>query len=189
MNTTSKQQASDISSLISSLGLKPTTILTTAKGFDKIVDSYHVTFTPDVNPFLCRNKDYFNNNIIFNKYSTHRYITKIEKVDTIPTKCLAVESDTHCYLFGYNYIKTHNTNKKIDTTSMFGNMLDPVSHLNDCNYNHYRLQISVYAWMLEQAGYKVRGTRFTHLNNPYIFNYMKDEVEAILGIKKDFNYL
>ena len=89
----------------------------------------------------------------------------------------------------YIDVDDYKTNNKIDKTSMFGKMKDPLSHLDDCNYNHYRLQTSVYAWILEQAGYTVRSVRFSHLNTPYTFEYMKWEVEAMLGVTKDFNYL
>lgn len=82
----------------------------------------------------------------------------------------------------YAEIDDYKTNRKIDVTSFFGNMLPPLSHLKDCNYNHYRLQISTYAWMLEQEGFTVRNTGFTHLNKPYVFPYMKKEVELMLGI-------
>lgn len=82
----------------------------------------------------------------------------------------------------YVDINDFKTNKKIDTSNFFGKMLSPLNHLDCCNYNHYRLQISTYAWMLEQDGYAVRNLRFTHLNKPYIFEYMKDEVELMLGI-------
>lgn len=69
-------------------------------------------------------------------------------------------------------------------------MLAPVDHLQDCNYNHYRLQISTYAWMLEQEGYIVKDVAFTHLNEMYRFAYMKEEVEAMLGvIPEDKDYL
>ena len=56
-------------------------------------------------------------------------------------------------------------------------MLDPLQHLDDCNYIHYCLQISIYAWMLEQEGYVVRDLRFTHINKPYPVSYMKYEIE------------
>jgi hypothetical protein len=82
----------------------------------------------------------------------------------------------------YVDIDDFKTNKKIDTSSFFGKMLSPLDHLDCCNYNHYRLQISTYAWMLEQEGFTVRNTGFTHLNKPYVFPYMKKEVELMLGI-------
>lgn len=88
----------------------------------------------------------------------------------------------------YVYLDDFKTNKKIDKYSFMRNkMLDPLGHLDDVNYNHYRLQISCYAWILEQAGYIVKGTRFTHLTTPYVFDYMKREVESILpGFEYDF---
>lgn len=82
----------------------------------------------------------------------------------------------------YIDIDDYKTNKQIKKSNFFGKMLDPLSHLDCCNYNHYRLQISTYAWILEQAGYVVRNTAFTHLNKPYVFEYMKKEVQLMLGI-------
>lgn len=80
----------------------------------------------------------------------------------------------------YVDIDDFKTNKKIDKNNIFSKMKNPLSHLDDCNYNHYRLQISMYGWMLESFGFTVRNTRFTHINKPYIFNYMKKEIELIL---------
>lgn len=64
----------------------------------------------------------------------------------------------------------HKTNKKIDKFSYFNPsnhkykmMLGPLSHLMDCNYTHYVLQLSAYAFMIEQlTGKKVRNLQFTH---------------------------
>lgn len=39
----------------------------------------------------------------------HRYITKIEKVESIPTKCLTVDSKDHLFLCTKSYLPTHNT--------------------------------------------------------------------------------
>lgn len=80
-------------------------------------------------------------------------------------------------------IDDYKTNKVIKKTNFFGKMLNPLNHLDCCNYNHYRLQISTYAWMLEQAGYTVRNTAFTHLNQQYDFEYMKPEVKLMLNIE------
>lgn len=53
------------------------------------------------------------------------------------------------------FIQDHKTSKSIDTTSYVGyegskKMLGPVSHLDDCNFNHYTLQLSFYAYMIKQ---------------------------------------
>jgi hypothetical protein len=54
---------------------------------------------------------------------------------------------------GQVHIGDYKTNKKIETSSFVdwqGNskkMLGPVSHLDDCNFNHYNLQLSMYMYM------------------------------------------
>lgn len=89
----------------------------------------------------------------------------------------------------YIDIDDHKTNKEIKTANFYGGkMLSPLDHLGCCNYNHYRLQISAYAWLLEQGGFTPRYLGFTHLNKPYRFEYMKKEIESIIPrkIKYDF---
>ena len=80
----------------------------------------------------------------------------------------------------YVDIDDYKTNKKIKKTNYFQKMHSPISHLDCCNYNHYRLQISTYGWLMEQAGYTIRNLSFTHINQPYEFDYLKDEVEGII---------
>ncbi len=74
------------------------------------------------------------------------------------------------------------TNIKI---SKFGyknaKMKHPVAHLPDANYYHYNLQLSLYAWMLEQAGFSIRNLAFHHFNKMYQLDYLKKEVEAIVN--------
>jgi hypothetical protein len=87
----------------------------------------------------------------------------------------------------YVQISDFKTNGKIDTYNfMKHRMLDPLSHLMDCNYNHYRLQISCYAWLLEQAGFIPTDLEFRHITTPYQFKYMKKEVESIMPDTYDF---
>jgi hypothetical protein len=108
------------------------------------------------------------------------FITKIEKVPTVDTKCIAVDSPDHTYLAGYNYIKTHNTNRQIKRSAYKNQkMKPPLSHLADCNYIHYNLQISFYAWMLEEFGFRVRDLSFHHFNQMYKLNYLRSEIKAI----------
>jgi len=181
MATTKLWQAKDFSTLISSLGFKPTIIKTKVTGFNKEnIPGWNVVFTPIENPFLIRNKDYFNIIKAPGKYSNHRIISKIEKIDIVPTKCIAVDSPDHTYLAGYNYIKTHNTNRQIKRSAYKNQkMKPPLSHLADCNYIHYNLQISFYAWMLEEFGFRVRDLSFHHFNQMYKLNYLRSEIKAI----------
>lgn len=191
MNTTKKWQAEAISELIASLGGKPSTFFYKGKGFGKVdIPMYDVCFTLKQNPFLSRNNDYpeIVKEVNFTR-SEYRNIRCIEKIETVPTKCLEVESETHCYLAGKSLIKTHNTNKEIKFSNKFQNMKVPVAHLQDTNFNHYTLQISTYALMLELMGFKPRHLQLTHIQYigeveyeiPLPLKYLKQDVQNILN--------
>lgn len=68
-------------------------------------------------------------------------------------------------------IDDFKTNKEIKKTNSYEKMKTPLGRLDDCNYNHYRLQICTYAWMLEENGYKIRNVSFTHFNEQYKLSY------------------
>lgn len=207
MRTTKEWQRDEFIKLISSLGYRATVIPYKGSGFGKTnIQMYAVDFSPSENPFLCRNEDYLEHfkNFDFTK-SKNLVIKNIEVVDTVPTKCIEVESDTHCYLVGYSFIKTHNTNEKLEfkgfpvfdpisKTRSPKKMLPPVSHLEDANGNHYALQLSIYAYILESYGYRCTGLYLDHLilnDNDEIINekeykvpYLKREVKSILSFLK-----
>lgn len=83
----------------------------------------------------------------------------------------------------YVDVDDYKTNKKISTKGFRGQkMLPPLSHLDDCHLIHYSLAISLYAWMLERAGYTVRNLGFHHYNILYPIEYLKPEVEKILNL-------
>lgn len=126
------------------------------------------------------------------------YVDRIEEIPIVATKCLGVESYVHTYLFGENYIKTHNTNIEIKTSNKYARMLPPIEHLPDANYYHYSLQLSLYAWMLEAFGYTVKHIEFEHFdlastpegyrierNTVYEVDYMKKEIEDMLNYYKE----
>ncbi|PRY38414.1 hypothetical protein CLV58_109141 [Spirosoma oryzae] len=96
----------------------------------------------------------------------------------------------------YVDIDDYKSNEQIKTSNKYQKMQYPLQMLDDCSLNHYRMQISTYGWMLEQFGYKVRSTRFTHIKDeldflgepvqteiPYEFDYKayKPLVEAMLS--------
>lgn len=88
----------------------------------------------------------------------------------------------------------HKTNKKIDLHSGFdtkakknAKMLYPLNHLDDCNFNHYQLQLSTYAWMLQKLNpsFVIKDLILNHYdhegnNTLYHCAYLKKEVEAML---------
>jgi hypothetical protein len=63
----------------------------------------------------------------------------------------------------------YKTNKEIKTEAFTNwegiseKMLDPVSHLDDCNFNHYALQLSIYMYIILKHNPKLKpGRIFIH---------------------------
>lgn len=81
----------------------------------------------------------------------------------------------------------YKTNKKIKKTNPYEKMRRPLGSLDNCEWSFYRLQISLYAWMMEQFGFKVRNTAFTHFNEMYKFSYghMRKHIIALLNDYKN----
>lgn len=86
-------------------------------------------------------------------------------------------------------INDYKTSKTIDKKSFYGKegyeyMTAPVEKLQDCNWNHYSLQLSLYAKLLEEFGYKCKKLTIEHIvwphHNIMRVNYMRKEIEAML---------
>ena len=87
------------------------------------------------------------------------------------------------------------TNKKIETKSFFNTktkqsvkMKYPLNNLEDCNYYHYCLQLSTYAWMLQKYNPKFEIEdlvliHFDHNDNMTVYHlpYLKEEVIKMLN--------
>ena len=153
---------------------------------------YDVTFTTEIfNPFLCRNQNI--SNIVTKDSNTFRVIKSVEEVEMVPTQCIEVSGDTHTYLAGKQMIVTHNTNKEIKKTSYYNKakkshemMKFPLNNLQDCNLNVYSLQLSAYAYLLQQINpqYNVKKLLLYHIDhdgNETIIpcEYLKDDVERM----------
>jgi hypothetical protein len=85
-----------------------------------------------------------------------QFIKKIEKLEGLHT--------TYCL-----------TENKLNQC-VFNNVLT-----KQCNYNHYTLQLSLYAYLLELMGFKVKHLRLIWINElgdeiPYVLNYKKQDV-------------
>lgn len=196
MNTSQEWQALDTIKLVSSLGMKATMFKVNHKCNGKTFPGYDVCFSSNtINPFLTRNQ-----NIPLSKGTKNMYrgIKSVEKVDTVPTQCLEVDSPSHTFLFGYSMIPTHNTNKKLKQKSYYDPkkkryemMKTPLNNIQDCNFMHYTLQLSLYAWMLQKYNPdliidELRIVHFTHDGevNEYVLDYLKSDVERMLKYYK-----
>ncbi len=90
------------------------------------------------------------------------------------------------------------TNKKIETKSFFNQktktsatMKYPLNNLQDCNYYHYCLQLSTYAWMLQKMNPKFEIEdlvliHYDHQDNMTVYHlpYLKDDVIRMLNFYK-----
>lgn len=197
MSTNYYWQADGLIKLLSSLGIKSTLNKVHRPGYSKEETiTYDVKFkTSQFNPFLCRNQ-----NIICEDYKFVNYysIKNIEPVDTVPTQCIQVDSPSHTFLCTRHMLVTHNTNKRIETKSFFDNktkksimMKYPLNNIQDCNYWHYAMQLSTYAWMMQQLNpeYEIEDLVLVHFDHEghmtvYHLPYLKKEVGLMLGYFK-----
>lgn len=196
MGTTQEWQAKDLAELVSTLGIKATIFEVDKKCGNKIFKGWDVCFsTNELNPFLVRNQNLEFPSIDKNSF---RNIVSVERVETVPTQCIEVDSPSHTFLFGKSMIVTHNTNKKIDqksgfdtTTKRNATMLYPLNNLMDCNYMHYTMQLSTYAYMLQQLNpdfviKELIMVHYDHEGNETIYNleYLKEDVKRLFSFHK-----
>lgn len=97
----------------------------------------------------------------------------------------------------------HKTNKKIDLKSYYDKntkssqkMKYPLNNLDDCNFMHYSLQLSTYAWMLQKLNpeFVIKDLILNHYdhdgnNTLYHCEYLKKDVERMLAFYKKQSYL
>lgn len=88
----------------------------------------------------------------------------------------------------------HKTNAKIDQKGFYDSksrqtkkMKFPLTKLDDCNFTHYTLQLSLYAWMLQRINpdFVIKDLIINHYdhsgnNTLYHCQYLKKEVELLL---------
>ena len=192
MSTGQEWQRDDIVKLLGTLGIKSTVFEVTKKFNGKSFIAWDICFsTNGLNPFLIRNQE-----IEFPEKdkNSFRNITKIELTETVPTQCLEVDSPLHTFLVTDKCIITHNTNKEIKQHSGFDSktkstakMKYPLNNLEDCNFIHYTLQLSTYAWMIQKLNpeFIIKDLILVHFDhqgnqNIYHLDYLKKDVEKML---------
>lgn len=105
--STNKSLADAVFELASSLGEVCNRHETDGVGFGKTVHSYHVEWQPSIFPpvTLRHHVEKLKDRIV----SPYMSIKNIAQVESVPTKCIAVNSDTKSYLCGRSFFVTHNT--------------------------------------------------------------------------------
>lgn len=72
------------------------------------------------------------------------------------------------------YISDFKTNEKKPPKTDLKRMVDPFGYLYDSKHEHYRVQISLYAYMMERAGFHVE-----HIAYEWIKNYNPESAQLI----------
>lgn len=136
--------------------------------------------------------------ILKDLFLSHRTIKKVEPCETVATQCIAVDSPSHTYCFGYTMIPTHNTNAEIKQKGFYDantkstqKMLYPLNNLDDSNFWTYTMQLSTYAWMLQKINpdFIIKDLILNHYdhkgnNTLYHCEYRKNDVERMLAYYK-----
>jgi phage RecT family recombinase len=105
--TTDSKMAEEFLSLIHSLGEIAHKRHSRQSGFGKTVDCYYVEWQPAC--FVPASLSRKVKKTKQRKLKNYRSIKLIEKIESVPTKCIAVDSPTKTYLAGKTLVPTHNT--------------------------------------------------------------------------------
>lgn len=180
MESTRESQVDYFNTLVSSLGIKVSKEKFIKKFNGKKIECYRGSFiTTHFNPFLCRNQDL--GIVCKNDRRTYRNIISVEEVESVPTKCIEVNSPSSTFLCGHNLLVTHNTNKQknFEVHSYTEPMLPPFDDYMDTALSHYMIQLPLYARLLldmlkgtKYAEIKLFGAIIVHLtDNSKFFEY------------------
>lgn len=159
-STSRIKQVEFIVKLLGSMGIKTTIINFFKLCNGKKIQCYDITFMCDFNPFYIRKID-----VKFPKKIRHTFynIVNISECESVPTRCIEVDSPTHTYLYGYNFMVTHNTNEDLYKNFKGKTLYEPFNELADMPLSLYSLQLSLYQICLENIGYKTAGRRILWL--------------------------
>ncbi|MEV6555905.1 recombinase RecT [Nocardia sp. NPDC051756] len=103
---TNEHLADAVAELARSLGEQVSRNVQIKKGFGKTAKAYIVMWQPTVCPFtLTKKANRFRSRTIAN----YRTVKNIERIASVPTRCIGVDSPTRTYLAGWDMVPTHNT--------------------------------------------------------------------------------
>lgn len=108
--TISKPLANDVQELLASLGVKVTIQTGRAMLHGKDCGpKYRLKFVAGFAAFKLERKAARQKTGGFRPTTQRRYIVAVEPVPSVPVRCIAVDSPSHCYLAGRAMVPTHNT--------------------------------------------------------------------------------
>jgi hypothetical protein len=102
--------AEDVHELVSSLGIKSRLSQNElSKKNPNWADSFRLNFRCDFRVFKLTRKHSRQKTDGLRDNVTRRYIVDVRPIDSVPTKCIAVDSPSRTYLAGRTFVPTHNT--------------------------------------------------------------------------------
>lgn len=108
-STVDESIADQVYELVVSLGETASRRSYTASGYGRRVQSHTVTWTPR---FQCCTLSRKVRRLQLGKRAAYRGVRSIDKIAPVPTRCIAVASETQSYLAGRGMVPTHNTAMK-----------------------------------------------------------------------------
>lgn len=106
--STNERLSNDVRRLVCSLGMKASTIKWEAKIEGRFIsDAFYVSFYPDV-PVLNLSRK-LNRQKEIGPKSMRRSVVSIDPIESVPVKCLSVDSHDNLFLCTDSYIPTHNS--------------------------------------------------------------------------------
>ncbi len=116
--TTSAALAEGVRELVLSLGYRCTISTKRVRGATEASSiAYNINFTTDDQVFRLERKNLLHKERLSSNGAarrTHRLITKVEPVKSVPVRCIQVDNDSHLYLAGREMIPTHNSTLGVD---------------------------------------------------------------------------
>ena len=163
-----KDLAEDVYELVVSLGMKASfsSKQATLHGVNKKI-CYIVHFSPLFNCFTLQRKSE-RVKFKYNDKVNWRYIMKAEEVDSVPVKCIQVDSPSHLYLCGKSMIPTHNT-------YMLNYLLVRLNLLHDWKIAFFSPEFYPVSLHIAQIIETMGGMKFTSENyNQHTYEIMKE---------------
>ena len=93
-----------------------------------------------------------------------------------------MDSISHTYLCGRNFLVTHNTNA--DLYKSFGNMLPPFDELPDNDLGGYKIQAGIYSHFIMNLGFEFVARALIWLKDTG--EYEKVKMESFTGILRNY---
>jgi len=133
-------------------------------------------------------------NSFYQKFIQNNLVIRTEYVLADEELGIAGMIDLFCYnkKKDYFYISDYKTNKKFEFESKYRNYyLDPISHLDECEFNTYSLQTSIYRYIIEKnLGIELGDSIVIWFNDkngdyePVKCDYLKKDVEKMFKAYK-----